>query len=138
VASIEVGSGPRFLTVGEGGVWVMNQSAGSVSRIDPASNSVVATIEVDGEAIFGGDVTVGEGFVWLRGSHELVAPIDPATNRVIARIGSPQASGGVHAGEEAALDHRAFRGARRVACDALPDHAHRRFNAQPAALIWRT
>jgi virginiamycin B lyase len=99
VSSIEVGSGPRFLAVGEGGVWVMNQSAGSVSHIDPTSSSAVATIEVDGEAIFGGDVTAGAGFVWLRGGRELVAQNDPATNRVIARIGSPQASGGVHAGE---------------------------------------
>jgi YVTN family beta-propeller protein len=99
VATIDVASGPRFLAVGEGGVWVMNQNDGSVTHIDPASNSVVATIAVDGEAIFGGDVTVGAGFVWLRGSHELVAQIDPATDRVVARIGLPQASGGVHAGE---------------------------------------
>ncbi len=99
VSAIEVGAGPRFLAVGEGGVWVMNQSDGSVSHVDPTSNRVTATIAVDGEAIFGGDVTVGAGFVWLRGSRELVAQIDPATDRVVARIGSPQASGGVHAGE---------------------------------------
>jgi hypothetical protein len=42
---------------------------------------------------------VGAGFVWLRASSELVAQIDPATDRVVARIGRPQASGGVHAGE---------------------------------------
>ena len=99
VSTIEVGSGPRFLAVGEGGIWVMNQGDGSVSHVDPTSNRVLATIAVDGEAIFGGDVTVGAGFVWLRGSRELVAQIDPATDRVVARIGSPQASGGVHAGE---------------------------------------
>ncbi|HET9248580.1 MAG TPA: hypothetical protein VFP13_01400 [Actinomycetota bacterium] len=99
VSAIEVGSGPRFLDVGEGGVWIMNQLDGSVSHVDPASNEVVATIPVDGAAIFGGDVTVGAGFVWLRASSEMVARIDPATDRVIARIGSPQASGGVHAGD---------------------------------------
>jgi len=99
VAEIDVGSGPRFLDVGEGGVWVMDQTDGSVSHVDPTSDSVVATIPVDGGAIFGGDVIVGEGFVWLRASAELVAQIDPVTDRVIARIGQPQASGGVDANE---------------------------------------
>jgi YVTN family beta-propeller protein len=99
VTEIDVGSGPHFLDVGEGGVWVMNQSDGSVSHVDPTSDRVVATIPVDAEGIFGGDVTVGAGFIWLRASSELVAQIDPATDRVVARIGSPQASGGVHAGE---------------------------------------
>jgi YVTN family beta-propeller protein len=99
VAEIDVGSGPRFLDVGEGGVWVMNQTDGSVSHVDPSSDSVVATIPVDGGAIFGGDLTVGAGFVWLRASSELVAQIDPATDRVVARIGPAQASGGAHASE---------------------------------------
>lgn len=98
-SEIDVGSGPRFLDVGEGGVWVMNQSEGSVSHVDPTSDEVVATIPVDPGEIFGGDVTVGAGFVWLRASAELIAQIDPATDRVVARIGKPQASGGVHAGE---------------------------------------
>jgi virginiamycin B lyase len=97
VTEIDVGSGPRFLDAGEGGVWVMNQSDGSVSHIEPTSDMVIATIPVDEEAIFGGDVMVGAGFVWLRASSELVAQIDPATDRVVARIGSPQASGGAHA-----------------------------------------
>jgi YVTN family beta-propeller protein len=97
VAEIDLGSGPRFLDVGEDGVWVMNQTDGSVSHVDPASDTVVATIPVDGAAIFGGDVMVGAGFVWLRASSELVAQIDPATDRVVARIGPAQASGGAHA-----------------------------------------
>jgi virginiamycin B lyase len=99
MSEIDVGAGPRFLDVGEGGVWVMNQSDGSVSHVDPMSNRVVATIPVDPGSIFGGDVMVGAGFVWLRASAELVAQIDPATDRVVARIGEPQASGGVHAGD---------------------------------------
>ena len=70
-----------------------------MSRLDPTSDGVVATIPVDGEAIFGGGVTVGAGFVWLRGASELVTQIDPATDHVVARIGPPQASGGAHAGD---------------------------------------
>jgi virginiamycin B lyase len=98
VSEIEVGSGPRFLDVGEGGVWVMDQLDGSVSHVDPTSNEVVATIPVDA-VIEGGDLTVGAGFVWLRASSELVAQIDPATDRIVARIGSPQASGSAHASD---------------------------------------
>jgi virginiamycin B lyase len=98
-AEIDVGGGPRFLDVGEGGVWVMNQSEGSVSHVDPTSDTLVATIPVDPGDIFGGEVIVGEGFVWLRANAELVAQIDPATDRVVARIGRPQASGGVDANE---------------------------------------
>jgi streptogramin lyase len=99
VSQIPVGSGPRFLDVGEAGVWIMNQTDGSVSHVDPGSDTVVATIPVDAGAIFGGDVTVGAGFVWLRASSELVAQIDPATDRVVARIGPAQASGGAHASD---------------------------------------
>jgi virginiamycin B lyase len=99
VEEIDVGSGPRFLDVGEGGVWVMNQLDGSVSHVDPTSDSVVATIPLDAEPIFGGDLTVGGGYVWLRGSSELVAQIAPAADRVVARIGSARASGGAHASE---------------------------------------
>ncbi|MGI8706725.1 MAG: hypothetical protein ACR2LG_00750 [Actinomycetota bacterium] len=99
VSQIDVGLTPMFLDVGEGGVWVMNQSDGSVSHIDPMTDEVIATIPVDALGIFGGDLTVGEGFVWLRSSDELVAQIDPATDRVVARIGLPQASGSASAGE---------------------------------------
>lgn len=99
VSEIDVGSGPQFLDVGEGGVWVMNQDEGSVSHVDPITDQVVATIPVDAEGIEGGDLTVGEGFVWLRASSELVAQIDPTTHRVVARIGWPQASGSAHASD---------------------------------------
>ncbi len=98
VSEIEVGSGPRFLDVGEGGVWVMDQLDGSVTHIDPISDEVVATILVEA-TIEGGDLTVGAGSVWLRGSSQVVAQIDPATDRVVARIGAPQASGSAHAGD---------------------------------------
>jgi YVTN family beta-propeller protein len=45
------------------GVWVMNQSDGSVSHIDPNTDRVVETIEVDDTGISGGDLTVAEGSV---------------------------------------------------------------------------
>jgi streptogramin lyase len=100
VATIDVGLGPRFFDVGSGGVWVMNQLEGSVSHVDPRSDTVVATIPVDELGIQGGDLTVGEGSVWLRASEELVAQIDPDSDRVVARIGAPQGSGSASAGDD--------------------------------------
>lgn len=98
VASIDVGLGPRFLDVGAGGVWIMNQSDGSVTHVDPQTDEVVATIPVDSVGIFGGDIAVGEGSVWLRGTEELVAQLDPATDAVVARFGPPAGSGSAEAG----------------------------------------
>jgi virginiamycin B lyase len=100
VATIEVGKRPQFLAVGEGAVWVMNQLDGTVSRIDPASNTVTATIAV-GEPIEGGDIAVGGGFVWLRGSTTLLFKIDPKTNAVVARYGPSSGSGSVAADDDA-------------------------------------
>ncbi|MEP6978455.1 MAG: BTAD domain-containing putative transcriptional regulator, partial [Thermoleophilia bacterium] len=42
--SIRVGDGPVDVAVGAGGVWVANSRDGTVSRIDPQSNKVIATI----------------------------------------------------------------------------------------------
>ena len=63
--SIPTGPEPRFLDVGLGSVWVMNQGDGSVTRIDAATGES-EQIAVTGERIGGGDLTVGAGAVWLR------------------------------------------------------------------------
>ena len=44
VATINVGSGPTAIAVGFGSVWVTNSLDGTVSRIDPATSAVQATI----------------------------------------------------------------------------------------------
>jgi YVTN family beta-propeller protein len=46
VARIPVGAGPTDIAVGAGSVWVANYLDGTVSRIDPATDSVVDTIAV--------------------------------------------------------------------------------------------
>jgi streptogramin lyase len=100
VAEIKVGAHPRFLAVGEGSVWTMNQEAGTVSRVDPISDQEVATIDL-GEPVRGGDIAVGGGLVWLRGSGTLLAKIDPASNQIVARYGPNAGSGGVAANADA-------------------------------------
>jgi len=89
ISTIGTERGPRFLAVGVGGIWVLNQTSASISRIDPANDTVVATIPVDRRSIRGGDISVGNGSIWVRASEELVVRIDPTTNAVVQRIGSP-------------------------------------------------
>jgi YVTN family beta-propeller protein len=46
VATIGVGAWPQAVAVGSRAVWVLNAGSESVSRIDPASNRVVAAVKV--------------------------------------------------------------------------------------------
>ena len=47
---------------GAGAVWVANSGDGTVSRIDPSTNSVVATIRVGNSPL---GIAVGAGYVWV-------------------------------------------------------------------------
>ena len=85
VATIGIGGFSYGMAAGAGALWV----AGSdhVTRIDPASNSVVARIPVGATGSGPADVAFGGGAVWV----PVAAPgalfaIDPATNKVTARI----------------------------------------------------
>ena len=80
-ATIPVGPKPRFLTVGEGSVWTLNQGDGSISRVDMKTNKVVATIEA-GVPGGGGEISAGEGSVWVTTFEYPITRIDPGTNKV--------------------------------------------------------
>jgi virginiamycin B lyase len=96
VATIPVASGPRFFDVGVGAVWVMAQSAGALCRIDPAGNHQIGCTVIDPAGVEGGDLTVGAGYIWFRGTQELVAQVDPS-GRVVRRIGAAEGSGSASA-----------------------------------------
>jgi YVTN family beta-propeller protein len=85
-ATIHVGRQPTTVVIGHGAVWVANKLDDSVSRIDPQTNRVVATIPAeDGVA----DLAVGRDGVWTGGDRRGVARvvrIDPRTNRVVAIV----------------------------------------------------
>jgi virginiamycin B lyase len=89
------GPNPRFLDLGFGAAWVMNQGDGSVTRVDAESGEAEA-IPVTGLRIGGGDLTVGAGGVWLR-TDTAVLRIDPGTRRVTHLIDLPPGSGSVAA-----------------------------------------
>ena len=69
-------------------MWVANTLDGTVSRIDPASNAVVAAVTVgDGP----GSLAIGDDGVWV--ANELggtVVRIDPRTNTVVETIETGQ------------------------------------------------
>jgi len=79
------------MAAGDTAVWVHNSEQGTVSRIDPKTNLVVATIPV-GHGL--GDVRLEAGFVWVLNHDDgTVSKIDPQTNKVVATIALPPPSG---------------------------------------------
>jgi DNA-binding beta-propeller fold protein YncE len=81
VATIKAGGTPRFLAVGEKGVWVLNQQDGTVSRIDPMSNKEIAVINTQVQGT-GGDIAAGNGYVWVRAKGRLLQKINPFSNTI--------------------------------------------------------
>ena len=91
IATIDLGGGPDFPTEAFGSMWViavdgpiMNDGTSpAVHRIDPESNTVIASIPVPGRLCSG--IGVSPEAVWVCGPHGLVR-IDPATNEVVATV----------------------------------------------------
>jgi TolB protein len=81
------------LAVGEGALWAglwaqpHPYESSSVVHIDPATNTLVATIPIEGAP---SDIAVGAGSVWVVGTVEgggdIVSRIDPRTEKVVATI----------------------------------------------------
>src|SRR5262245_8585500 len=84
VKSIPVSGSPVNLVFAQDAVWA-SSSDGSVSRIDPVTNKVVARIAVGAGQL--GGVAFGDGSIWVAnfGSGELDR-VDPASKAVVARI----------------------------------------------------
>jgi len=87
LATVDVGPGPPGrLAVGAGAVWAVGD-AGTVARIDPATDQVAATIRVAGETAGARAVAVGAGAVWVAvASPGVLVRVDPASNRVTATV----------------------------------------------------
>jgi len=88
LGTIPVGPSPRFLAVGFDSVWVLNQGDGTVSRIDPVTNRVIATIQLEIPGA-GGDIATGSGAVWVTNLGKPLSRVDPATNQVTAQFVGP-------------------------------------------------
>jgi YVTN family beta-propeller protein len=78
VGSIPLGAAPNAITSGAGSLWASMSNRDSVSRIDPATDTIQQTIGV-GSGPTG--IAFGGGFVWVTNSLAgTVTQIDPQTN----------------------------------------------------------
>jgi streptogramin lyase len=83
--------GELSVATGAGSVWLLTDAAGVLSRIDPATNEVVARITVPPRSYA---AVFGFGSVWISTSAASerdagsgsVERVDPASNRVVATI----------------------------------------------------
>jgi YVTN family beta-propeller protein len=81
-------SGPAMggtgIVVGAGAVWVAATYAGTLARIDPATNTITATVPVESYPLA---LAAGDGSVWVRNEDSSsVSRVDPATGRVTATV----------------------------------------------------
>jgi DNA-binding beta-propeller fold protein YncE len=77
---------PLPVAVSNGAVWVRNEGIGTLSKIDPATNTVASTLDVN---TFNGRsgqdaIAVVSSGMWLAGIS--LQEIDPRTNRVARTI----------------------------------------------------
>ena len=100
-ASIEVGAMPFALALEPTAVWVAGEAdGGTLWRIDPATNKVVASVSVPNP--FATGVEVGHGAVWVPArENKVVYRIDPKTSKVVATIQLPSEIGGLGVGPDA-------------------------------------
>jgi hypothetical protein len=85
VARVEVPGNPQRLAFGFGAVWVTNSNR-TVSRIDPASDRVVATIPLPRSGRRPEAIAAGAGMIWVAASAGMVWRIDPARNQVVGKV----------------------------------------------------
>jgi streptogramin lyase len=77
IASIPAGRAPVAVAVGEGAVWMTDAESGSIQKIDPATDEVLATVPLGGATP--DEVAVGLGSVWASDTSGSVYKIDPVS-----------------------------------------------------------
>lgn len=84
VETIEVGINPEGIAVTDDAVWVANHRGGDVTRIDPVTNRVVASVTVGPKGPSGPqNVGAGAGSIWVGvPSMSAVVRLDPGANKV--------------------------------------------------------
>jgi YVTN family beta-propeller protein len=96
---INAGGSPTELAVRDDAVWVTNNDDGTVTRIDPTIDRVVATIEVGSNP---SDIIARPDAVWVvNEGNGTVSRIDPATGQIVATIDVGQGISGVSGNRDA-------------------------------------
>ena len=89
--------GETNVVAGAGSVWVPTDAEGVISRIDPTTNEVIASVEVVPGTFF---LAFGEGALWAVASGEnLLQRVDPETNAVTGSVKLGEQPGFLTAGE---------------------------------------
>lgn len=91
VATVDLGGGPDMPMEAFGSLWILTVDGPimgddvppSVQRIDPATNEIIATVELPGRLCQG--IGASPEAIWACGPDGLVR-IDPATNAVVAQV----------------------------------------------------
>ncbi len=99
-AVFPVAGTPDWQVIGDH-VWVSNDPKGTVSKLDPKSNQVLATIDVGKEP--GAGLALGFGSLWIPCCGDsCIARLDIATDKVVARVQTPIAhsEGGLATGAD--------------------------------------
>jgi virginiamycin B lyase len=87
VARVTVAGNPDWQVTGYGAVWVATGGGSSVDRLDPATDTDIASVPIDAPCL---GMAAGFGSVWVPDcSVGTLDRIDPVSNRVIARITVP-------------------------------------------------
>jgi virginiamycin B lyase len=91
--------GELNVVAGAGSIWVSSDAKGLIARIDPASNAVIATVQVDPDSDY---LSFGFGALWAAsGTSQTLQKIDPTTNAVVKRTLLGRTPGFLVAGEGA-------------------------------------
>ena len=98
-ATIKVGGTADWVLITDDAVWVASTNPYAVQRIDPATNRIVATVPLSGEACSG--LASGFGSIWvpLCGKEPKLVRIDAAKSAISATLPIPPAGpeGGIAA-----------------------------------------
>ena len=81
--TIHIPSGAVDVAVGRGAIWV--SGFGRMTRLDPGTDRVVATVRTPGTEDYS-HVAVGLGAVWVTSDGGTLYRIDPKSNRVVGTI----------------------------------------------------
>ncbi len=81
---IHIADSEGGIAVGAESVWLLTDKKGTLARIDPSNNKVVAEIYVAPDSF---SVAYGENAVWVTGTeNSVLTRIDPHTNLIAATI----------------------------------------------------
>lgn len=112
-----------MINAGFGSIWASQTRAGRVTRHDPETGAVIATIDVGPGAV---KLQAADGRMWVRTADRYVA-IDPATNTVAATV--DKAAVGPAANRSFATDGALW------ICDGRRLHRYDPTTLQPVAVV---